>query len=250
MSHARSTGRIRTKPPRLASKAKDAKQPRTGPGRPEGVSHVRDEILDAAEIEFANRGYAGTSLRNVADRAKVTQALINYYFRSKFGLFEDVFLRRNRELSEERMQRLSGLRRLDARAGVRAIVEAFFAPALAMRATPGGRTFMRLNARLHTEPQEISNPLRSAYDESTHAFAEALHAALPHLSLKDIHWRLALSVGGYLYVLSDAHRLDVIAPGICNPDDAHEVFAAIIDFITGGMPAPPLDAPVFSEPET
>lgn len=45
---------------------------RAGPGRPEGVSNVRDEILDAAEIEFADLGYAGTSLRNVAERAKVT----------------------------------------------------------------------------------------------------------------------------------------------------------------------------------
>ena len=243
MSPSRATGR--TRPKAVPSTGKQRR--RAGPGRPEGISHVRDEILDAAEIEFADRGYAGTSLRHVADRAKVTQALINYYFRSKYGLFEEVFLRRNRELSEERMKRLGDLRRMDAPAGVRAIVEAFFGPALAMRATPGGRTFMRLNARLHTEPWDISNRLRSAYDESTRAFVEALHGALPHLSLSDIHWRLALSVGGYLYVLSDSHRLDVVASGICNPNDANEMVTAIISFVAGGMLAPILQAPAASE---
>jgi len=212
---------------------------RAGPGRPEGTSNVRDEILDAAEIEFANLGYAGTSLRNVADRAQVTQALISYYFGSKYGLFEAVFLRRGRQIADERVQRLEALRRSGTPLAVWDIVYAFLKPALSMRGTAAGRTFMRLQARLHTEPPEISYRLRNeAYDVSTRIFTAALREALPHLAEKDVHWRMTLMIGAYLYAFSDTHRLEEMAPGICDPNDPDEIMTAITSFVTAGMLAP------------
>jgi len=234
----------RKRPDVRASESKKRHR-RAGPGRPEGVSHVRDEILDAAEIEFASLGYAGTSLRNVAERAHVTQALINYYFGSKHGLFESVFLRRARQIVDERMRLLDELRRSHRPFQVRDVIKAFLMPALSIRETPGGRIFMRLQARLHTEPPEISYKLRNeAYDESTRIFAEALHDLLPHLSEKDVYWRMTMVVGGYLYAFSDTHRLEVMAPGICNPNDVDEVLSAIGTFMTAGMLAPsPKGAP-------
>ncbi|GAA4256177.1 TetR family transcriptional regulator [Azospirillum formosense] len=220
---------------------------RAGPGRPEGTSNVRDQILDAAELEFANLGYAGTSLRNVADRAEVTQALISYYFGSKHGLFEEVFLRRGRKIADERMERLEALRRGPTPPAVRDIVYAFLMPALAMRETEGGRTFMRLQARLHTEPPEISYRLRNeAYDASTRIFAAALKEALPHLSERDVYWRMTLMIGAYLYAFSDTHRLEELAPGICNPGDPDEIITEISSFVSAGMLAPvpdPVRAP-------
>jgi AcrR family transcriptional regulator len=214
-----------------------------GPGRPGGVSNVRDEILDAAEIEFADSGYKGTSLRNVADRAKVTQALINYYFGSKEGLFREVYTRRGKQISDERSERFALLRKSGKAPKIRDVIEAFLLPALKMREMAGGRTFMRLNARLHTEPPEISYKLRTdVYDKSTRVFAEILREALPHLSAKDAYWRTTLVVGAYLYAFSDTHRLDVMAPGVCNPNDHDEVLDAITAFVTGGMLAPATNA--------
>src|SRR3546814_471536 len=180
---------------------------RAGPGRQESISNVRDKILDAAEAEFANFGYAGTSLRNVADHAHVTQALINYYFGSKYTLFEEVFLRRGREIAKERIERLEALRRSGKPLEVESIVHAFLAPALALRQTPAGKIFMRLQARLHTEPPEISYKLRNeAYDASTRAFGAALREAMPHLPEKDVHWRMMLMIGAYLYAFRSERR--------------------------------------------
>src|SRR5215207_1696194 len=97
----------------MVTKTTTSKRHRTtrGPGRPEGVSDVRNDILDAAEDVFSSLGYAGTSLREVAEKAKVTQALISYYFGSKFGLFEQVFLRRSAPISQERIERLEALQK-------------------------------------------------------------------------------------------------------------------------------------------
>jgi AcrR family transcriptional regulator len=92
-----------------AAVAGKGKTGRKGPGRPEGASNLRDEILDAAEELFANLGYAGTTMREVSQHAKVTQALISYYFGSKYGLFEEVFLRRGSAISDERLKNLDTL---------------------------------------------------------------------------------------------------------------------------------------------
>ncbi|MFF4448246.1 TetR family transcriptional regulator [Streptomyces sp. NPDC001502] len=49
-----------------------------------------DKILAAARRSFATRGYAATSLRSVAQEAGVDPGLVNYYFRTKAGLLEEV----------------------------------------------------------------------------------------------------------------------------------------------------------------
>ena len=48
----------------------------------------RDPILNAAEELFANQGFDGTSVRDIAQRANVNLAMINYYFGSKEKLLE------------------------------------------------------------------------------------------------------------------------------------------------------------------
>ncbi|WP_433526818.1 TetR family transcriptional regulator [Nocardia pseudovaccinii] len=47
-----------------------------------------DRILTAARKSFAERGYAGTSLRSVAQAADVDPTLVNYYFSNKTGLLK------------------------------------------------------------------------------------------------------------------------------------------------------------------
>lgn len=64
-------------------------------GRPAGADAVdiRSAILDSAELHFANKGYAATSLREIADEVKVNPAMIHYYFGSKRALLRHVLER-------------------------------------------------------------------------------------------------------------------------------------------------------------
>lgn len=207
-------------------------------GRPVGVSNVREQILDAAEQDFANHGYAGTTLREVAVTAGVTQALITYYFGTKQQLFEEVFLRRAVGIASERMRLLGELQAAVTEPSIRDLVRTFLAPMLGLRKSTGGRAFIRLHARLHTEPPEISYRLRSqAYDESMRAYVQAFRQALPGLPEKDLYWRITLMVGAYLYAFSDAHRLEVLSEGICRPDDTNETHEQLLNFIVGGLEA-------------
>ncbi|MDR0830572.1 MAG: TetR family transcriptional regulator [Prevotellaceae bacterium] len=52
---------------------------------------VRERILKTARELFVKNGYNGTSIRDIAAVADVNVAHINYYFGSKYGLFEIIF---------------------------------------------------------------------------------------------------------------------------------------------------------------
>jgi AcrR family transcriptional regulator len=55
---------------------------------------TRERLLDAAERLFAERGFAGTSVREITDVAGANLGGVNYYFRSKENLYAEVFARR------------------------------------------------------------------------------------------------------------------------------------------------------------
>jgi AcrR family transcriptional regulator len=215
------------------------KTTRKGPGRPEGASNLRDVILDAAEELFAGLGYAGTTMREVSQHANVTQALISYYFGSKYGLFEEVFLRRGSTISTERLKNLEALQAQGQTPVVKAIVEAFLLPTVVLRTSVQGRHFLRLQARLHTEPPNISYALRDkAYGTSTQRYVEALQEAVPGLSDLDANWRITLMVGTYLYAFSDSHRMEERLPkGQFDPDDWQSLIQQVTSFVVGGMSA-------------
>ena len=61
--------------------------PRRAPG------DARERILVAAELLFAERGVDKTSTRDITTEAGVNVASVNYYFRSKEALTEEIFMR-------------------------------------------------------------------------------------------------------------------------------------------------------------
>src|SRR5690348_11114784 len=52
-------------------------------GRRPGPSSTRQEILEAARLLFAQRGYQATTMRAIAAEAGVNAALLHHYYGSK-----------------------------------------------------------------------------------------------------------------------------------------------------------------------
>ncbi|WP_325034746.1 forespore capture DNA-binding protein RefZ [Lentibacillus sp. Marseille-P4043] len=48
----------------------------------------KQKVIDAASALFYQKGFDGTSVRDIADKACVNVSLISYYFKSKQGLLE------------------------------------------------------------------------------------------------------------------------------------------------------------------
>lgn len=65
---------------------------RSEPARvPAKSAATRRKILDAAARTFRDKGYAATTLNDIADAAEIRAASLYYYFRSKEDLLDAVF---------------------------------------------------------------------------------------------------------------------------------------------------------------
>ena len=60
----------------------------------------KEEILDAAEEIFADEGFFGASVKNIAERADFSVGMIYHFFKSKEGLYDAVIGRRMDEAYE------------------------------------------------------------------------------------------------------------------------------------------------------
>lgn len=88
----------------------------------------RDRLLDAAEELFAEIGYAGISVREIAARAKVNLGSIPYYFGTKEKLLKEVLLRRVLPIKAER-ERLLNVVLDNPKPTVESLLYAVLAPA-------------------------------------------------------------------------------------------------------------------------
>lgn len=58
-------------------------------GRRPGQTQTREQILEAARAQFADRGYERTTLRSIARAAGVHPSMLHYHFGSKQQLYGD-----------------------------------------------------------------------------------------------------------------------------------------------------------------
>ncbi|HRR94032.1 MAG TPA: helix-turn-helix domain-containing protein, partial [Bacteroidales bacterium] len=52
---------------------------------------TEEKIFEAATEVFQEKGFDGTRMQNIAQRAGINKALLHYYFRKKDALFDAVF---------------------------------------------------------------------------------------------------------------------------------------------------------------
>ncbi|MDX3226309.1 TetR family transcriptional regulator [Streptomyces sp. ME19-01-6] len=82
------------------------KKPRRAPAPTErklDSERSRRLLLDAAMDEFAEKGYAGARVQDIADRAGLNKQLISYYFGGKEGLYRELqqqWLRREETIAD------------------------------------------------------------------------------------------------------------------------------------------------------
>jgi AcrR family transcriptional regulator len=58
------------------------------------------QLLDSAELLFSQKGFDGTSVRDIAEAAGINTAMISYYFGSKEKLMEEIFERKSLNIRE------------------------------------------------------------------------------------------------------------------------------------------------------
>lgn len=202
-----------------------------------GDSSARDRILKTAEQMFAESGFEGTSLRQVAVNADVPVALVSYHFKNKLGLYREVFRVRDPNTNT---QRLAGLALAemedDSERRLEMIVKAALMPMLSLRKIEGSANFGVLLAREATDPRAAERGIiQEMFDPTATATIKALRGALPGRSEAEIVWAFQMMIGTMLYIMADGGRAKHLSNGACDPEDVEGTMRLILPLLLHGM---------------
>lgn len=204
---------------------------------------VRQRLLDAGERLFAAHGWNGVSIRALAAEADVTLSALNYHFGEKENLLAEIFAARAAPIATERLRLLAAIEAKGAPT-LEAVIEAFLRPALTVSLQFGGEAFVKLRARLATEPEAFSRRiLARAFDESSGAFIAALQAALPDLPSADLAWRFHFLLGTMFYTMANPGRIQSLTADACDPGDTAAAILNLVPFVAAGFRAAPVAKP-------
>lgn len=80
----------------------------TDSGRTRDPAGTKRQVLDAAEALFSERGFAGTSIRDIAVASGVSHPLIQHHFQTKEGLYRAVLGRCGEEFNSQHPDAVAG----------------------------------------------------------------------------------------------------------------------------------------------
>lgn len=200
----------------------------------------REKLFISAERLFADHGFDGVSVRDIANAACVNSALVGYYFGGKLGLLAEVYTRHCTPLNHERLRLLKEFSRGNDGPTLEQVLEAFINPSLEVTVDQSGRSnFIRLRTILSAENSALLEQLISeSFDQSSGMFVEALCGCLPHLTRDDVLWRFHFLLGAIYYTGAGWHRIRDLSEGRCDPTEAAATAAEMIPFLAAGFRAP------------
>ena len=144
---------------------------------------MREHILDAAEELFAEHGFDGVTVRQVTRKADVDVALAHYYFGTKQGFFDSVFLRRAAILNEARLKAIDALpdQPGPGRCDDRGFIQAFLDPVIERWANggPGWKNYLAIVAQVNNTPKWGGETMARYFDPVIHRLIDALRGIMP-----------------------------------------------------------------------
>lgn len=207
--------------------------------RPRAESDVSIAILDAAELAFAEFGYAGASLRAMAREAGVNQAMVAYYFGSKEGLMTAVINRRASAINDQRARRLDELLAAGT-PSLEAVLDAFLRPAIELGRDEkrGGTAYVKLLALLTNSSDAVSRRVISEnYDRIAQRFIEAFRLLAPHMDESTAIRAYLLGLAAGMSTVGLEWRADGLAAGRYDHPDTDALVECAVAFASAGIKA-------------
>lgn len=209
------------------------------PGRPKGgrSDQTRERILDAAEHLFADRGYDGTSIRDVASQAGLQLHSIGYHFGPKESLFDAVVGRRAEIMTRLRRDALKASRERAAEQTipVSELIRAYVGPFIksASHGDPGWRNYAALMGRLANSPlgTEI---IAKYYDETARDYIAELKRSLSGADPEDVVEGFSAMVAAMLGICAATGRPERLT-GRGQPRTPESSFETLVRFHTAGF---------------
>jgi AcrR family transcriptional regulator len=209
--------------------------------------NLREAILVAAEELFATNGFNAVSVRDIAQAAGANPGSVTYHFRTKDGLLLEIYRRHCGPMNRRRSELLAAAMRVrDLQDRLEAIVRAYVLPAFSSGSdlAGGGARFTRLRAVMSAEGNEVARKIiAQTFDDTSHAFIDAIHGSLPHIPRNEIVWRSHFLLGALYYTLVTPERVARLSRGGADGADAGHAIEELVRSTVASFQAPPLDQP-------
>lgn len=203
---------------------------------------TKNKILDAADVLFADKGFNGTSLREITSQANVNLAAVNYHFGSKKELIKAVMSRYMDELSPQLESALSLICQAQQKPNLHDVFSAFIEPLLYLNEFKenGTSTFLQLLGRGYTDSQGFLRWfLTTQYPNVFTHFTQAVKIAYPELTTEEMFWRLHFTMGTIVFTMSSSEALiDIAQNDFDNTLDIAGVIERVIPYVAAGVAAP------------
>jgi AcrR family transcriptional regulator len=224
---------VRLKPHKASSRTRP-------PTKAQRRAETLEQILDTAEDLFSKHGLYGVTLKDVAKGVGVHHTLMNYYFKDKKKLFDQVFARRAIVSSTRRMDALEAY---DAASHGKPTVEgalrAFLDIDLDLYIQGGKRwkNYGALGAQVANTPKWGAELMDKHFDPVVMRLIGLLRRALPECSKEDVFWGYHFVSGALLLTLARTGRIDKLSGGACKSEDFEAVKKRMATFMAGGFMA-------------
>ena len=202
------------------------------------VKDTKEQILNVAERQFAEKGYAGTTLRGVIKEAEVNIAAVHYHFGSKEELFVAVVQRVANQMVPAQIQELAKYKNQEEPPSVEDIMQAFFAPPLRMISQMGEAGVIRAQfiGQCRAEPLPIQQLADKEFHESQLNFLDILQRAFPDKTRSELDWKLDLVIAILVRTLNQVGQSSKVITG--NSSEEVEVaISRLVKFVAQGMKA-------------
>ena len=202
---------------------------------------TKNRILDAAEVLFAERGFADTSLRLITSEADVNLASVNYHFGSKKELIQavlDRYLSLFMPVLDARLRVLMEQEQLT----LLQLFESFVEPLMKLSAVRanGPAIFMQLLGRGYIDSQgHLRRFITAHYGPILQRITQAISKANPALSPADLFWRLHFTLGTVVFTMASADALrDIALADFGQQLDVEGLVRNVIPYLASGVGAP------------
>jgi AcrR family transcriptional regulator len=209
--------------------------------------NMREAILAAAEELFATKGFNAVSVRDIAQAAGANPGSVTYHFTTKDGLLLEIYRRHCGPMNHRRAELLAAARRVrDLQDRLEAIVRAYVLPAFSSGSdlAGGGVRFTRLRAVMSAEGNEVVRKIiAQTFDDTSHAFIDAIHESLPQIPRTEIVWRSHFLLGALYYSLVTPERVSRLSRGAAEGADAASAIEQLVRSTVASLQAPAVEEP-------
>jgi AcrR family transcriptional regulator len=194
---------------------------------------------------FSTHGFTAVSVRDIAQAAGANPGSVTYHFATKDGLLLEIYRRHCGPMNLRRSELLAAARRVrDLQDRLEAIVRAYVLPAFTSGSdlAGGGTRFTRLRAVMSAEGNEVARRIiAQTFDDTSHAFIDAICESLPHIPRTDIVWRGHFLLGALYYTLVTPERISRLSRGSADGTDPGHAIEQLVRATVASLQAAPLD---------